>query len=378
MRIKNLYNGGINITVRHRVCWAAFIAATLILSIIPSADAQHKENYRSAKETDPTEMGWMQGNPPPEDKIIEVGDNSFFDFPKLRYSVCHMRQFLPTVNVSPGLKPSSTFDYAKDPKINQVTFKPWDSDTTMTWEQSLWKNYTDGILILHNGKIVYERYFGELSETGKHAAMSVTKSFTGTLASILAAEGKLDTAAEVSRIVPELKNSAFGDATVRQVMDMTTALEYSEDYDDPEAEIWEYSAASNPWPKPENYDGPVGYFEYLKTLKKDGEHGDAFGYRTVNADALGWIISKVTGESVNEMLSERIWSKLGMEQSAYYQVDGKGVPYAGGGLSAGLRDMARFGQMMLNEGRWNGKQIIPEEAVADIRKGGSKEAFRKS
>lgn len=357
---------------------AIFLTPLLFSSVMSSSFAQTQKEYQSAKETNPVEMGWMQGFPPRDDRQLKVGDQAFFKFPALRYSVAHMRQFLPTVNVSRDLKPLTPFEYVIDKQINEVTFQPWGTDTTMTWEQSLWKNYTDGIVILHNGKIVYERYFGALTEAGKHAAMSVTKSFTGTLASILVAEGTLDETAKVSNIIPELKNSAFGDATVRQVMDMTTALKYSENYADPDAEIWQYSKAADPMPKPKDYDGPIGYFEYLQTVEKQGTHGEAFGYRTVNADALGWIISRTTGKSVNELLSDRIWSKLGMEQPAYYQVDAYGIPFAGGGLSLSLRDMARFGKLILNNGRWNGKQIIPEEAVADIRKGGSKEAFKKS
>src|SRR5699024_547749 len=92
----------------------------------------------------------------------------------------------------------------------------------------------------------------------------------------------------------------------------------------------------------------------------------------------GWIVARTTGKSAAELLSEKIWSKLGVEQSAYYQVDAKGMPATGGGLTLGLRDMARFGQMMLNEGRWDGQQVIPEEAVEDIRTGGSPEKFAKS
>ena len=124
-------------------------------------------------------------------------------------------------------------------------------------------------------------------------------------------------------------------------MNMTTALRYSEDYSDPNAEVWQYSAAGSPLPKPEGYTGPVGYSEYLQTVKKAGEHSDAFGYKTINADALGWIIARASGKSVADLLADRVWSKLEMEQSAYYQVDAKGTPFAGGGLSAGLRDMAR-------------------------------------
>lgn len=115
-----------------------------------------------------------------------------------------------------------------------------------------------------------------------------------------------------------------------------------------------------------------------KQLRNKGNNGEAFGYKTVNADALGGIVSKATGKTAYDLLSERIWRKLGMEQDAYYQVDGKGNAFTGGGFNAGMRDLARFGELLRNKGQWNGVQIFPEEAVTDIERGGSKEAFSKS
>ena len=340
--------------------------------------AQNNNQFLSAKESEPANFGWMQGFPPPKDKVLHTWDGSFFEFPAIRWSVVHMRQMLPTINVSRGLQAPGKLRYQLDQNIDSIKFTPWGEKDPMTWEASLWKNYTDGMIILHKGKVVYERYFGALTENDVHAVMSLTKSFTGTLASILVAEGKLDETKLVPYYVPELKNSAYGDATVREVMDMTTALKYSEDYANPKSDIWDFSAAGNPLPKPKGYKGPEGYYQYLETVKKEGQHGIAFGYKTVNADALGWIISKATDKSVNDLLSEMIWSKIGMEQDAYYQVDALGTPFAGGGFNAGLRDLARFGELMLNMGNWHGKQIIPMAAVGDIEKGGSKDAFAKS
>lgn len=355
----------------------SFLTLVLIFSIT-NLMAQDKQKFLSAKESEPSNFGWMQGFPPAADKTLHTADGSFFEFPAIRWSVVHMREMLPTINVSRGLDAPSSLEYQLDENIDAITFTPWNSKDKMTWEESLWENYTDGMLIMHKGKVVYERYFSELTESDVHAVMSLTKSFNGTLASILVAEGKLDETKLVPFYVPELKNSAYGDATVRQVMDMTTALKYSEDYADPKADIWDFSAAGNPLPKPKDYKGPEGYYEYLETVKKQGKHGDAFGYKTVNADALGWIISKATGKPVNELLSERIWSKLGMEQAAYYQVDGKGIAFTGGGFNAGLRDLGRFGELLRNHGKFNGEQLFPAEAVKDIEKGGSKEAFKKS
>jgi CubicO group peptidase (beta-lactamase class C family) len=335
-------------------------------------------NPLSAEESDPNQLGWMTGFPPPSEKLIMQPESDYFSFPKLRWTVCHIRELMPTKQVSRGIGDPIPLQYAIDKNIDGVSFTPLGGGKPMTWEMSLSANYTDGILIIHKGKVVYERYFGCLEETGKHAAMSMTKSVTGLLAEILVAEGRLDENAQVTSIVPELASSAFGSATVRQVMDMTTALDFSEDYADPEADIWIYSAAASPLPKPKDYKGPNGYFEYLQTVKQDGVHGEAFGYRTINTDALGWIISRVAGKNIAHLLSERIWSKMGAEQDGYMTVDGKGTPFAGGGLSAGLRDLGRIGLLMLSGGEINGQRLFPKAVVENIRAGGKKSAFAKA
>ncbi|PIF53577.1 serine hydrolase [Flavobacterium sp. 2] len=350
----------------------------LMFLCVTISTAQEKTKYLDALQSDPARMGWMIGSPPPTDRIPRFDDGSFFQFPALRWSVAHMRQFMPTVNVSRGLGASIPILTNFNRDIDKVKFVPLGETKAMTWEESLEKVYADGVIVMHHGKIVYEKYFGALTIDGQHAAMSVTKSFTGTLGIILAKEGLIDTEKTVSYYVPELKNSAFGDATVRQVMDMTTALQFSEDYADPNAEIWKFSAAGNPLPKPKDYDGPRTYYEYLPTVKKKGIHGDAFGYKTVNSDVLGWIIARVTGKSVPEVLSERIWRKIGAEQDGYFSVDAIGTPFAGGGFNLGLRDMARFGQLILNDGKVGQEQIIPKAAIDDIRKGGDKKAFVKA
>lgn len=352
---------------------------TIAMTLTSISITSHAEDARlTAKQSDPQTLGWMQGFPPPADKLITQPSSNFFSFPKLRWTVCHIRELMPTTDVSRGIGAPSKLSYALDKNIDAITFMPTNSKRPMTWKQSLDANYTDGIMVMHHGKVVYERQNGCLNELGNHAAMSMTKSMTGLLAEILVTEGKLDDKALVASIIPELKNSGFGDATVRQVMDMTTALDYSEDYADPNADIWKYSEAASPLPKPKDYKGPNGYFEYLQTVKKNGEHGEAFNYRTINSDALGWIISRTTGKAVNALLSERIWQKIGAEQSAYMTVDAKGTPFAGGGLSAGLHDMARIGSLMLNKGEINGERLFPAAVVDNIEAGGDKEAFAKA
>ncbi|MEM9060451.1 MAG: serine hydrolase [Pseudomonadota bacterium] len=331
----------------------------------------------TAAQSDPRVMGWMEGAPPPPDKLIMQPDTNYFSFPKLRWSVCHLREFLPTEEVSRGLGAPAPLPYALDPAIDSVSFLPMGGDVPMTWKQSLEANYTDGMLILHKGRIVYEHYSGCLTERGKHAAMSMTKSMTGLLAEILVAEGDLDEDALVETILPELARSGFAGATVRQVMDMTTGIAFSEDYADRDADIWLYSAAASPLPKPEGYSGPDGYFDYLKTVQSEAPHGAGFGYKTVNSDVLGWIVSRTTGYEVTELLSERIWSRIGAEQDAYMTVDAKGTPFAGGGLTAGLRDLGRVGLLMLQGGEIGGQRLFPERVVATIAVGGDRAKFEK-
>ena len=332
----------------------------------------------SAQDSQPGVMGWMQGFSPAADKTIRFTDRDFFAFPKLRWTVCHFRELMPTAGVANGTTGASTLPVALDASLDKVTFTPLGATQAMTWNGAFDANYTDGVLVLHHGKVVYERYDGCLTPSTLHGSMSVTKSLTGLLGEILVAEGKLDDKARVDSLIPELKNSAFGDATVRQVMDMTTALDYSEDFADPNAEIWAYSRAGSTLPMAPGYTGPRSYFEFLQTVKKKGEHGDAFAYKTVNADAVGWLVARATNTSVADLLSQRIWSRLGMEREAFYTVDSIGTPFAGGGFNATLRDMGRLGQMLLNDGRWGNEQIVPPAAIASIRNGGRKDTFAKA
>lgn len=362
------------------------MVATLALALLegtPTSDVVADEpaaGTPDAAATDPGVLGWMQGFPPPPGKRLSAVDGSFFRFPALRWSVVHMRQFLPTVEVSRGIGAPTPLVVELDPSIEAIKFTPTGTDVPMTWKASLAVNYTDGLVVLHRGRLVYEFYSGELREDRSHAAMSVTKSLTGTLAAILVAEGLVDPDAPVTRYVPELADSAFAEARVRDVMNMTTCLRYSEDYADPKAEVWAYAKASDSLPGSGQDGVPAGTAAYLRTLRAEPgcRVGETFAYKTPNADVLGWIVARASGKSVATLLSERIWRRLGMEQSGYFQVDAAGMPVAGGGFSGGLRDLARFGQLLLDGGVWQGEQLVPRRVVEDIRAGGSRAAFARS
>ena len=341
----------------------------------PADAALATGGYADARATDPEALGWMQGSPPSPDKLIRYEDGSLWRFPMKRWSFSHWRELVPTVNVPRGTEPASPLPRAERDDLDAVTFVPLGGQQPMSWAESLAANYTDGIVVLHQGRIVTERYFGALRADRPHIAFSVTKSFFGIAAATLIDEGRLDPAAPVARYLPELARSGFADATVAQVLDMTTALRHTEQYDDPASDFADYARATGLAPRPPGYSGAESTYGYLATVTKAGTHGVAFAYRSINTDVVGWLIARVSGAPPHEVLRARIWSALGAEDDAHLQVDSSGTPLVAVALNARLRALARFGEMLRHEGRFNGRQIVPRTVVTELRRGGSREAF---
>jgi CubicO group peptidase (beta-lactamase class C family) len=320
----------------------------------------------NADNSDPAELGWMQGFPPAPDKIIR-NDEHGYDFPQRRWSYSHFRDLKPTANVSRGTGPASPLIEAHQ-ALGNVPFTNHDG-RILRWDDMLADTYTDGILVMHKGKIIEERYFGVLDAATPHIAMSMSKSFVGTLAAMLVEDGTLSESARVSSYVPELHDSGYGDATLRQVMDMLVNVEYSENYSDPNADVYALTYAAGILIPPPKYAGPDNIYEYLQGVKKGGIHGQAFAYRSSGTDVLAWVMAKATGKSLPTLFSEMIWQKLGAEHDAYNTLDANGTAYAAGGMNTTLRDLARFGEMIRLDGQYNGRQIIAPTIIADIRNG---------
>lgn len=346
----------------------------IIFCLLVSSLAAKAQTTLTASESDPIKMGWMQGFPPAEDRVVSMADGSFFEFPALRYSVCNMRLFMPTRDVKSAQVDRYEFRVRLDKNIDNIKFVPLFETEEITWREALDKVYADGIIVLHRGVIVYERYFGALKPDGTHAAMSCSKTLTGTLGAMLVSEGILNQHRTAGEYVPELKGCAFGDATIRELLDMTTNIQYREDYSDPTAEVWKFSEAGNVF-RPANYTGYKNFYDYIVTVKKAGEHGKKFAYKTINTDVLAWVISRVTGKNIADLLSERIWIPMGAHYDGYYQVDASGVPFAGGGFNGNLRDYAMFGEMVRNGGVFNGKRIMQETVFWDIVMNGDNSKF---
>jgi CubicO group peptidase (beta-lactamase class C family) len=331
--------------------------------------------WLDAASSDPATLQWMVGSPPPADKLIQFADGSAFQFPRTRWSYSNIRRLVPTSVVQRGHEAASPLLRAERTDLDAITFQPTGGTDLMTWEQSLAANFTDGILVLHHGRVIYERYFGVLDPATPHLAFSVTKSFVATIAGSVAAEGTLDDRATVASYLPELKHSGFADATIAHLLDMTTGVKYTEDYIDDKAGIWALARAGNFRPRPADYRGPGSFYEYLQTVEKDYGHGERFAYKTANTDVLAWVLRRVTRKTISALMFDYLWSKLGVEQDAYFTIDTTGVEFAGAGLNLSLRDLARFGEMMRLGGRYNGHQIVPPAVIDDIRAGGNRELF---
>jgi hypothetical protein len=136
-----------------------FIGILVMFGGLEQAAAQSAKPL-SAENSDPRNLGWMTGFPPPPEKLIMQPESDYFSFPKLRWTVCHIRELLPTKQVGRGIGQPVPLGYAIDDGIDAVRFVPLASDEPMTWKESLSANYTDGMLIIHKGRVVYERYFG--------------------------------------------------------------------------------------------------------------------------------------------------------------------------------------------------------------------------
>ncbi len=333
--------------------------------------------YPDGRASDPGLLGWMTGSPPPPDLRIRFEDDRFLLFPQIRWTLSHMRELVPTANVGRG--GGATHDLGEPaaetaPAIDGLRIVDLDG-RRCTWAETLYDTYTDGIAVMHRGRLVYERYFGALRANVPHACFSVTKSYAATLAATLIHEGVLQEDRPVGYYLPEMAAGAYGGATLRQLLDMQIGVAYSETYGESASDIWAYARAGGLRPREPGYSGAENLFEYLLALRAEGGHGHAFAYKTVNTEVLCWLMARATGVRFDKLLSDRLWSCLGCESDGYLCVDSNAVPLGGAGLCACLRDLLRFGEMMRREGEWQGRQIVPAAVVAGIRGGSDREKF---
>jgi len=235
----------------------------------------------------------------------------------------------------------------------------------------------NGFIMLHQGRIVYEAYPG-MRPYEKHSLMSVTKAFVALVVRQLYEEGALDVDAPLETYLPELQGSGWEGVSVRDVLDMTSGidcLELSEGaYTDPANPYYHFEAGIG-WRQPTPA-SPTSTYAYVPTLKRRSPPGERFEYTSVNTFVLAWLAERLTGLALNELFSERIWRHIGAESDALLTVSRAGAPAADGGISATLRDLARFGLLFTPSWRAvSDEQVVSPEYVDAILTDGRPEIF---
>jgi len=316
------------------------------------------------------EMGIMAGFPPPAEKrpTLENWDLAPFN----RWSFRNMRSLFPTVDVhrgpgAPWVLPEAAQD------LGQVQFRRFDG-TRSTIAGWLRDSYTDGLIVLARGTVAIEHYENGLEGRIPHLSQSVAKSLVGTLAGILHHEGLVDLAAPLATLVPELIDCGYGDCTLDQALDMQSGVRFTEDYGVAWSDMTRIDVASGWRPIRPGEIRPT-IRDVILSLPKVRGHGELFEYRSIETDVVAWALERTAGADLATLLSSRIWSRLGMEENGFFTVDGAGTALADGGFNATLRDYARFGLMMAQNGHANGQQIVPEGWIDGIRRGGERGKF---
>lgn len=308
----------------------------------------------------------MRGFPPSGPAVVHAGN--WRTAPYSQWAFQHLEQIVPTRTVYRGTGPVSVLAGAES--AARKRFQDRLAEQQFDLSAFMIDNHVDGLLVLKNGQVLEERYGNAQRDSTRHIMMSVGKSVVGTVAELLIAEGALDAGQRVVQYVPELSGSAFGSASVRQLLDMLVGVDYSEDMDDPYSDVNQFLYAAGLGTPPPGVAVQPTLYDFLRTLGPAGEHGETFHYVTPVSEVLGWVIARATNRSWVEIFEERIYQSLGPERDAFVIVDDAGTATAAGGLAMTLRDVGRFALMMSRDGEFNGRQILPEEVVKAIKAGG--------
>lgn len=257
--------------------------------------------------------------------------------------------------------------------VEALTFLLPGDDRSMTMLEAMAATNTDGYIVLKDGKVVYEKYFDGFDEHDHHSWFSGSKSLIGMAIGILVDQGRIDANKTPADYIPALKRSAFSQVTVRQLLDMTTALAYTFDKDamKPGHLRYEYfiragmASGAHLVTGDPKLNAPRGIRALATLVKPHGEiePGEVFLYQNINVDVAGWLIEAVSGLPLRQFIRENIWVKLQTEHDALMITDPNYTEQASGGLISTLRDHARFGLAVLNGGELNGERIFPQEWI---------------
>ena len=279
----------------------------------------------------------------------------------------NLASFLPVADVAAGPVARPLDEAPLD--FSGIRFAAPDGEL-ISWSDFLGHSHVDAMLVLHRGAIRFEHYANGMRPETPHMLFSITKSLVGLIAEMLIAERVIEADALAAHYVPELSDSAFGQATIRALLDMRDGVGFDENYADPDAEIHRYSAAY--WGKAEG-----GVRAALPRIGGAALSND-FAYRTPVTDVIGWCLTRAAGKPLAALLSERIWTRIGADHPAAWVRDTGGQEIAAAGLNATLRDVGRFAQLLVDRGRAGDSEVVAPAIIDHIAAGGDRAAFARS
>jgi len=235
-------------------------------------------------------------------------------------------------------------------------------DAPLPLEDYFRRARTTGFIVLKRGRIVFERYLLGADAGSRFTSWSMAKSFVSTLVGFALAEGRIRSLDDpVSDYLPELKGSAYEGVPIKAVLQMSSGVDFTEDY------VSTLSDSLRMWDDAIQYNKrPLT--DFARTAKRAHPPFARFNYAGVETVVLGWLVSRVTGMRLADYLSAKIWGPLGMESDADWMTDGRGpqaMEAAFCCLGATLRDYARFGLFMSQSGQWQGRQLLPRAFVEE-------------
>lgn len=307
-------------------------------------------------------MTLMHGFPPaPQD---QADLSNWRTAPYSAWAFHHVREIVPSAQI------------AHDPGA-VWTLEQGDLDLSpLALETVLPGLFNDAMVVLHKGRIVHESYRNGMGPRDPHILMSVSKSMLGLLGGTLVARGELDVDAPLTTYLPEIAQTAYAGATVRQALDMRVGVRFDEDYLATEGPIIDYRYAANWNPLPPGR-APNDLRSFQSTLRdSDGPHGGRFHYVSPVTDLLAWVFERASGQRYADLFSERILKPVGAECDGYITVDRFGAPRAAGGMCLTARDLARIGQMFAQGGARDGQQVVPTDWITDIITQGDTQAWK--
>lgn len=285
----------------------------------------------------------------------------------------HVGEIVPTATISND--PTSIQNPSvKKQNLNDIKVMT-PNNQSMNYHEFLQATHTNAIVILKSGVIVEEKYFSGMTQNSQHILMSVSKSLLGLLIGILIDQKCLQPDQLITTIIPELEATAYKGASIRQLLDMRASISFDEDYLATQGRIIDYRKATNwdPIPRDEPQTDLRSFYNLL--TESDGPHGQEFHYVSPNTDLLGWLIERASGCRYVDLMEELLWQPIQATFPASITVDRLGAPRVAGGISTTARDLALIGQLIIDYGSYNNKQIVPSDWISDITDNGSKQAW---